>query len=199
MDGECHSILIPPPTSTQPASHIRGTIIVSSVLRLRAWEREESYLSSVPPVLRDEVLSTAPNSWVPMSVAVPHYEAVQCALPDEADQVEWGRQGADCVHKAYVITILREIRVTGLISPELALRHLRPAWRRVFQGSSIHAEKRGLTRAVLTVEGLELLELPLFRRSMQGLLEKTFAITKQQPKVTSKERGPSSAEFTFRW
>src|SRR5690349_14052160 len=91
------------------ATHIRGTMIFNSITTLREGSRLADYFAKLPAEDHDAVNAVSVQSWVPMDLAVSHYQAMGEVYTDAAEQVQNGRLAAERTQNPHVRTVVRTL------------------------------------------------------------------------------------------
>src|SRR4029078_6734568 len=67
-----------------PIGAVRSTVISAAQLALRELELESAYLANLPPAHHDTVLWLGVGEWLPLELAVAHYQAYDAMGLDAA-------------------------------------------------------------------------------------------------------------------
>ena len=97
------------------ATHVRSTVLCSSILALRARGLFDRYFEALEPPFRDEALSLPAGIWVPVDFALAHYDACQHLDLDPYVIDEIGAEVGDRISKSLlsvIVTLSREVGVS---------------------------------------------------------------------------------------
>jgi hypothetical protein len=149
---------------------VRSTLLASSVSAVRARGRYEEYVGFLDPKYKDAVLSTVAGVWLPLEVAMAHYDACDKLGYAANEQAEMGRVVSDKVHGTFLGMMVRLAAGTGL-SPWTALAQSERLRHRLFVGGGVAVYKLAEKEARAEVVGLPLLASPYFRNAMRGIFQ----------------------------
>jgi hypothetical protein len=181
------------------ASHVRSTLLLSSVQSLRKQGFFDRYAAASDPSLRETLVTTAAGVWVPMELALAHYRACEAMGLSQTEQVQLGREVGEHVQGSFIGVVARAARTVGA-TPWVALEPVARLWDRVFQGGAGPSVLQlGPKEGRVELVGLPLLDVPYFRHAYRG----TFIVALELfcTKVyVSEHRGslPRRGEVTFR-
>jgi hypothetical protein len=109
-------VLVPfdgPRATIALATHVRSTLLCSSLGALRARKLQDAYFAALPRDHHDTIVALVPGLWVPVELAVAHYCACD-ALPLTSPEIE--RIGADVagrIHHSFIGVIVKISREAG--------------------------------------------------------------------------------------
>jgi hypothetical protein len=159
------------------ASEIRGAMVVTSIAIARELNKETDYFAALSPAHREQVRLVVPQDWIPVSLAIAHYEAMEAAFPMPSDQVRNGRIGAARTQKAYVSTIIRMLGASGTVGLPAVLKRLPSVVDRMARGGGSQAVYRtGPKDLRVELEGYEVLRSAYARNGWQGMFEGTLSL-----------------------
>lgn len=144
-------------------THVRGTLIASSLQTLRELGHFARYEALLAREYHDSILFSLAMSWVPVEVATAHYQACDALALDRSQLASMGTIVSKRYADSFFGTILRTSRQAGLEGPWLALRSLGRIWDRIYQGGAILVDRTGPKDAYLEKRGLPLAQIPYFR------------------------------------
>lgn len=144
-------------------THLRGTILASSLAVLKAAGHHERYLAQLDPSFREQVLFSIAHSWVPIEVGVAHYEACEAMRLDDAQLVQIGELVAARYAETFLATLLRVSRDAGIEGPWSALRSQGRLWDRTYLGGRVRVLRTGPKDGTIEFYGLPLGHLHYFR------------------------------------
>ncbi len=156
------------------ATHIRSTMVTSSVASLKARGFYEAYVANLPADLRVEIPATVAGFWLPIDKGIVHYEACDRLRLPVADLLEIGASVGDRSTKS-ALSLVTKLAAGSGATPWTILSNARRLWERAFQGSSIGAFKLGPKEARLEMIGWPLARIEYNRVSMRGILRSLFS------------------------
>jgi hypothetical protein len=151
------------------ATHIRSTMIASSVATLRARGLLDAYRSHLDPAYRDELPGTVAGFWLPIEHGVAHYEACDRLRLTAAELLSIGESVSERVTKS-ALSFAVKLAAGGGVSPWTILPHSRRLWERIFQGSSLAVYKLGPKEARIELVAWQLARIEYNRISFRGIL-----------------------------
>lgn len=191
-----------PEDAVPPITHVRGTLLASSVQGVKDRGLNESYFAELPAEHHDAIRGLVPSTWLPLEVAQAHYRAVDRLPLTSADHWAMGRRVAERVQHSWVGTIVRGLKASGAVTPVQVLERFQNAWDRLMDGG-------GASRVVQTgpkdirVEcyGIPLAEGNYFRAAWCGMFESTLGLVARKVFVRElvRYRSPTSCGFAISW
>lgn len=130
------------PDEVPLATQVRGTVLLGSLRSLRARGLGDRYLAHVDPRHREAIESLTAATWLPVEVALAHYQACDALELDRATVEAIGRESGLFVNqtvRTIVSGISREVGVT----PWFALGNAQKFRARTWIGGSISVVKLG--------------------------------------------------------
>jgi len=150
-------------------THIRSTLIGSSILALKRHEVLGRYLRHLAPEHHDTILYGVAGQWLPIEVGLVHYAAcAQMNLPTQ-EIVALGASVAALAQKAMFSFVLRVATESG-VTPWSAISKGQVFWDRSYRGSAIAAFKLGPKECRVETVANPLAENPYWRSSLRGIL-----------------------------
>jgi hypothetical protein len=143
-------------------SHVRSTLIASSIQTLRALGFMDRYLQALPKAYHDEMLAPRAPSWMPVEEASIHYSACE-RMPLTSDELEKLSQAVvTSVGNTLLSTFTRTNRDNEAGSPWLSLGQAPLLFSRLNRGGSICVSRRGANEALVEVRGGRLYTIPYY-------------------------------------
>jgi hypothetical protein len=190
--------MVPPPP---PATHVRSSLIVSSLQSLRARHHFEAYVERLPAAERDVIPNIAAGIWLPMQTAMTHYEACEALGLSPDEQVALGVAVGDRVQGSFLGVALRAANGMG-VTPWIPLGNVERLWGRVFQGGGgVEIVKLGPKEATCRFRGLPIMEVPYVRNGWRGVFVAGMQpfCTKAYAIEVPRERKPLGAVYRLSW
>jgi hypothetical protein len=151
------------------AKLFRSTWLSSSILSLREHGDYERYLTLLEPRFRQEIESLVAGRWLPIEIAIAHYEACGRLGLTKSEIAERGLQVTRQVHQTVLATLLRLAREAGA-SPWTVYAQLDRLWDRVFHGGGVCVTKRGPKEAVIEIVQWPCANVPYCRAAMPAVV-----------------------------
>jgi hypothetical protein len=138
--------------------------------------------------------------WIPVDVALAHYEACEALdLPVE-QQVANGRATFDKTRGIFLGTMLSMARESG-VTPWTVCPYFQRFWERGYDGGGLSVTKLGPKEARMDVVQVRLTECRYYRNALRGLTTAVFELFCQKAYVTERPglRAPASMSFRVQW
>ncbi len=171
--------VVPPPAGAPKdvpiSSQFRSTWVTGSVLALKNRGHFERYLTFLPPADHDPIVFAIPQSWMPASLMVRHYEACEkLELPDE----EILTLGADVTKRVHAASLAlgRSIASATGLTPWTILERMDKLWGRVTIGGGVGVAKLGPKEARVEIYGFPVAHLRYNRVGTRGILHGSLAM-----------------------
>jgi len=190
--------LVELPRSFPPVSRIRATVLSSSLQAVRERSLQDDYFALLDEEHHDAIHSMIPQSWLPIELAVAHYEAMDQLL-STADAREIGRVVAKRVHHSYLGILVRGIRATGLVSPMRVLVRFDAIVARMIEGGGVRAAEVGSKDALAEIHRIPLAHIPYFRAGIEGICESSLGLIASDATASVKMQGPDILRIRLRW
>jgi len=157
----------------RPATHVRSTLIQSSLNILRDAGHFDRYLQLLDPAERDVVLHTLAPTWLPVAAGVAHYAACDALKLDAHQLRDIGERVGDRIQGTFLRTLTRGVRAAG-ITPWTLLNHFDRLWGRLFQGGSVELTRKGPKDVTIEVRGGVIPRFEYFRVGFSGVVRNGF-------------------------
>lgn len=145
-------------------THMRGTLLVNSLDNLRALGLYDRYLDTLAPSHREVIPYTIAASWIPIDIALIHYETCDGMGLSEEELAKMGEMMATRVAETFLSTVLRTTRNAGVESFWAALRQNHRLLERMYQGGGMAVLKTGPKDFILENSGLPVVTSQYWRR-----------------------------------
>jgi hypothetical protein len=153
------------------ATHIRTTLLVSSLQSLRKRGSFADYMELLPPEHHAAVSSMIAGQWVPIEVGLAHYQACQGLAISRPEVVAIGRAVGDSIHGTFLATMVRMAGQVG-VTPWTGLSFVERLFRRLFKGGGGSSViKQGPKDALVVFAGMPVARVPYYRVAMTGVFE----------------------------
>jgi hypothetical protein len=153
-------------------THVRSTLLSSSVQTLRELGHFERYVASLPADTRDTILLTLAATWLPVAVADVHYAACDALRLSDADMIQVGSAVAKRFMGTFLQTLVRSSRTVGG-SPWLPMKQYGRLWSRIWQGGSVCITEEGPKDAIIESRGFKVASNAYFSTAYVGVIRGT--------------------------
>ena len=144
-------------------THMRGTLLVNSLDNLRALGLYDRNLALLPKTHRDVIPYTLAASWIPIDIALAHYETCEALGLDQHQLKQMGEMMAKRVADTFLGTVLRASRNAGVEGLWLALKQNHRLLGRMYQGGGMSVLKTGPKDLILENTGLPIVTCRYWR------------------------------------
>lgn len=155
------------PSAVQPVTHVRSTLIQSSLKQLKAHGRFDAYEQRLPQARRAEILDTLAPTWLAIEVAMAHYQACDELDLTTLELKRIGEAVGDRMGNMLIGALARAAKLTG-ITPWQFYGQLGRAWSRAFQGGCAGLTRVGPNESLIELRGLPLCRFAYFRHGCAG-------------------------------
>jgi hypothetical protein len=179
----------------------RSTLITLSIDALRGRGRLAEYEALLPRHYREDLLSSVAGTWLPMRVALAHYEAVEALGFTTVEAMEIGRVVGDRINGTFLGTMVKMASAAG-VTPWFILGNTGKLYERIFRGGGgVSIVKRGPKEAHVEVVGLPLVAIPYFRSAMRGMFQAACELVCRRTyvKEVAHRSGPANAALRISW
>jgi hypothetical protein len=145
-------------------THMRGTLLVNSLDNLRALGLFERYAETLPEAHRGVIPYTLAASWIPIDMALAHYDTCDALGLSEEQLAKMGEMMASRVADTFLGTVLRTTRNAGVETLWSALGHNHRLLERMYKGGGMAVLKTGPKDLVLENTGLPIVTSRYWRR-----------------------------------
>jgi len=150
------------------ATHVRSTLVLSSVQSLKTRGYYDRYLPLLDGAMRDAILSSVAGVWMPMNVALAHYHACEALGLSLVDAVAIGHDVGNRIQGSFLGVVVRAAKNTG-VTPWSVLMQVGRLWDRTFHGGGGPVlTKLGPKESRVELCGLPLMTVPYFRHAYRG-------------------------------
>jgi hypothetical protein len=157
----------------RPASHVRSTLLQSSLNFLRDHGHYDAYLKLVSPAYRETIVTALAPTWLPIEVGVAHYRACDALLLSTADRIASGESVGDRIQGTFMRTLVQTARTAG-VTPWTLFKRFDRMWERLFQGGSVEVVQVGPKDLTIEVCGAQVSQFAYFRTGFTGVVRAGF-------------------------
>jgi hypothetical protein len=143
-------------------THIRSTLITSSLQTLKALGFFERYLRALPKAHHDQMLAPRAPGWVDVAEAAIHYNACQNMALSVEELERLSESVVTSVANTLLSTFNRASRAAAGGSPWLSLVQAEKLFPRLNRGGTVRVSRRGANEALVEVRGGSLYAIPYY-------------------------------------
>lgn len=183
------------------ATHVRSTLLASSMASLRRHGLYERYVELLAPDQRDDVLSSVAGQWLEMTIGRAHYEACDRLELSALEQFEIGAEVSFKIHETFLGVVVRMAKNAG-VTPWMLLPRGNQMYARLFMGGGgTRVVQRGPKEARVDLVGLPLLDIAYFRQALRGLYQAAVSLFCMQAYVQeiARDSGPDRVALRVAW
>jgi hypothetical protein len=159
-----------PASQLRETTLFRSTWLASSLRSLRARDLLEAYRARLPARFHAPVLESVAGVWLPIEVAIAHYDSID-ALGIPAQTIfEMGQEIQNFAQSGIARLVLRTSRGAG-VTPWAIFREFRRLWDRTWQGGDFEIAKAGPKDAQIHIVGWSVAPSTYVRHAMRGVLD----------------------------
>ncbi len=166
-------VLVPFPggrrEAVPPTQRFRSTWLSSSLRSLRERNLFDAYLTHLPLKHHDAILNSIVGVWLPIEVAIAHYNACDALRLSNADAITIGREAANRVHGTVLATFVRLAKGAG-VTPWTVLVRLQELWGRIWLGGGVKVVKLGPKEARIEIAAWPCASSSYCRAAMRGVI-----------------------------
>jgi hypothetical protein len=156
-----------------PARSVRSTLIQSSLATLKTEGHYERYLSLLAERHRETILGSISPSWLPIEVALDHYQACDDLALGHEQLVAIGESVGDRMQGPFMETLTRAARGMG-VTPWVLLKRFDVLWGRLLQGGSFELTQTGPKDLTIEIRSALLPRFGYFRHAFCGVVKAGF-------------------------
>jgi hypothetical protein len=193
-------VILPFPSPIVAARHARSTILLGSIASIRDLGRFDDYAALLPPAARDVLLGAVAGAWIPIDVALAHYEACDGLNLPVDQQIANGRRTFDRTRQTLLGTLVRMAKAGGM-TPWTVSPYFQRFWDRGYDGGGIRVTKTGPKEARLELVSFPLNDSRYYRHALRGLLTGVTDLfcTKSYVTERTRARPPGTVTFRLQW
>lgn len=157
------------------ASHVRSTLLQSSLAFLRSRGHYERYVSLLDPAHIEVIVGTLAPTWLPIELGLAHYAACDALALDDMERIAIGEAVGDKIQGTFMSTLVKTVRGAG-VTPWVLLERFDRLWGRLFQGGSVQLVKVGPKDLTIELRGAQLTRFEYFRTAFIGVVRAGFKL-----------------------
>jgi hypothetical protein len=184
----------------RPATHVRSTLIVSSMQALRTRGLLDAYVSHLDPSHRADLLSLIAGTWVPVEIALAHYRAAQRLGLDAPTIEAIGAEVGERINKSVLSVVVKMSKQVG-VTPWTALGRAHRLRELTWKGSDVAVMKLGPKEARVDWVGIPCAAVPYYVTSLGGFLRALIQLfsSKAYARPVREECSASAVSYRISW
>jgi len=159
-----------PPDAIGELTHVRGTLLASSIQSLRSRGLFERYTALLSHEYRDRVLNSVAGEWLSTELALAHYTACDALRLTVEEQIAMGHDVSKRTHETFLGLVVKMARGMG-VTPWVVLPKINSLYQRIFRGGGIQITRLSPKQAEVQTLGLTPLDITYFRNAYLGMYE----------------------------
>jgi len=178
-------------------SHIRSTLIASSIRSIEVRGKGADYAARLDPQYRETVLSSIAAEWLTIEAGIAHYTACDALGFSVAEAVQIGTDVGGRIQGTFLGTMVRAAKGVG-VTPWVALGNSRKLYDRLFQGGDIGVVKIGPKEARVEIVGQPLCPNVYWRAGFRGVYQAALGLFCTKAYVTDVPRALTATSMAMR-
>jgi len=166
-------ILIPHAPTALSLTAVRNVFIQSSLVGLKANGYYERYTKLMDPDVLAQLQSSLGPGWVPVELAMAHYEACDGLMLSAQELNEIGGQVGHRLQESVLVTSAKRVRNTDFDMWDVMLA-LHRMWGRLYQGVSVQVVKLGAREKLIETRGLSLFRFHYYRQTSLAAISAAY-------------------------
>ncbi|HEX2673514.1 MAG TPA: hypothetical protein VHM25_21680 [Polyangiaceae bacterium] len=158
------------PDAMGELTHVRGTLLASSIQSLRSRGLFERYSALLSHSYRDRVLNSVAGEWLDTDIALAHYSACDALRLTVEEQIGMGHDVSKRTHETFLGLIVKMARGIG-VTPWVVFPKINSLYMRIFRGGGIQITRLSPKDAKVQTTGLTPLSITYFRNAYLGMYE----------------------------
>jgi hypothetical protein len=158
------------PAALPPVTRVRSTLITSSLRALDERNLLERYFSLLAKEHAGEIRGAIAGVWLPVDVAVAHYQACDALGMTTSEQLEMGRRVGGKIQGTLLGTLVTVAKQAG-VSPWTFLERFDRFYERLTIGGGIAVSRLADKDALIVIYKVPLFETTYFATAWRGVIQ----------------------------
>lgn len=190
-----------PAPRVPPVVRVRGTLLASSLQGVRERGLQDTYFEALDSQHHDTIREMVAATWLPVEVAMAHYEAVDALGLSARAQWTMGRRVAERVQHGWAGTVVRALKASGAVTPLRVLGRFPSGWERLMDGGATAVYQTGPKDLRVEGHGVPMAPGTYFRNAFGGMFESTLELVARTVYVSElpRYRGPTTCAYSISW
>jgi len=161
-------VVLPFPEPIPIMKHTRSTLLLGGLESLKAAGLGEAYAAVSPPEVQSAIASAVAGMWLPIELAIVHYEACDSLGLSSDSAAQLGRATFDRTKGMLLGAATGMARSAG-VNPWTLIPYLQRFWLRGYDGGGVRAIKKGPKEVEVHIAGCPVLATRYYRGALRGL------------------------------
>ena len=158
------------PESAHPTSHVRSTLLSSSIQTLKDRGHYDRYVTLLPEEHHEAVIFTLAPTWLEIRHGIAHYRACDALGLPKDELIAIGSAVGNRIQGTFLGQLAKGARGVGA-NPWIPLLRFGGLWGRLLQGGGVRVIKLGPKDARIDLRNSPLHEIPYFRLAFHGIVQ----------------------------
>jgi hypothetical protein len=190
-------VLLALPAPIPKLRNVRSTLMLGSVVSLRAAGYGVAYEAAIPPEVREANAAAVAGMWIPIHIARAHYAACD-RLDISADSAAQLGRATFARAKGLLLGTAIGLAKSAGVTPWTLMPYLQRFWLRGYDGGGVTVIEKGPKEAHLQLVECELLASHYFRAAVRGLMTGLFELTCTKAYMQERRAGPHESTLLLR-
>lgn len=171
MPSPTREIIVPYDPAAGPVTAVRNFVLQASLAKLREQGHFERYTRLIAPDTLEQLtaMSIAPG-WVPIELALAHYEACDSLMLTREQFSAMGSAVGERIQETILVSSAKKTRDADF-DPWSVHAPLNRMWARLYQGGSVQVVKAGPRDKLLEHRGFQLSRCHYYRQAQAAALK----------------------------
>jgi hypothetical protein len=158
-------IVFPHDPNAGVLTEVRNLVVQSSIAELKARGHYERYLQFIAPVTLEDLLSRVAPGWIPVELAMEHYQACEEMNLSNEELNIMGRSVGERVQSAAFVSSAKKTRDDDFDLWQIEAQIYR-VWQRLYRGGSIQVVKLGPKEKLVEQRGYPMNRYRYYRQAL---------------------------------
>jgi hypothetical protein len=172
--ADTREIVIPHQPGSGPLTAVRNVLIQASLGQLKTQGHYDRYVRLIEPRQLEDLLSRLGPGWIPVELALSHYEACEKLELTAEDFEAMGAAVGDRVQETLLVSPAKKAQKADFDLWQ-AIPALQRVWPRVFQGGSAQIVRLGPKDMAVEERGFVLNRFHYYRQAHVAALRSTYS------------------------
>jgi hypothetical protein len=190
-------VVLPFPQPIKPLLHVRSTLLLGGLQSLRDAGLGHAYDATVPPEVREVIVTSVAGMWLPVATAVAHYLACDRIGVSAESAAQIGRGTFERTKGLLLGTAISLAKSAGA-TPWTLFPHVQRFWLRGNDGGGLRVFRLGPKEARLDVVGCPIFASRYYRAAFRGLCGSVIGLVSRRVYVHEQPVGDADSAVTMR-
>jgi hypothetical protein len=191
-------IFIPHDPAAGPVTAVKNLLIQSSLAQLKANDHYERYVTMIAPNVLEDLLARMAPSWIPVELAMAHYEACENLNLNIDETAAVGTSVGDHLQNTTLVSRAKKVRAEDF-DVWGAYSQMYRMWARLYQGGSVQVVRLGPKTQLIEQRGFPMNRFRYFRQAQVAAFAAAYeALGVELSCVKVERHSPARDEVAFR-